>query len=90
MNRLRVAILIFVSFFWVAIGQAASGGAPADQQQVVEGGATGTQTPITPQAALTWQAQEQARFENQRRAAEMRQMEMNRANANQEQQQTGK
>lgn len=81
MNR-RLALLawIVMSFFWVTVGQAASDNSTGGQQ-----GGKECKTSNTPQAALTWQEQENARFENQRRAAAKRQMEINKGSANQDQ-----
>jgi hypothetical protein len=54
--------------------------APVDAQQG-QGGQTATGIAQTPSAAVTWQAKELARYANQKRAAERRQLELSKGDA---------
>lgn len=85
MNRLlALATWIFLSFFLIAPLHAASDTVPVDQQQAQQDEANGQQaTPTTPAAALTWQEREKSRYENKKRAAVKREMEINKENAKQ-------
>jgi len=77
-KRLTLMVWIFVSLFWVATGHAAATEVAETDPQQADSAVSASQAATTPPAALTWQQRENAVHENQKRAAAMRQMEINR------------